>query len=139
MIIYIIINNKLKGELLMKTGNEYQQEIRKLIGEIFAMARFMAKGRINPTNEALKEICNELHELAIEYGINYKKYSKDGLNYLKNMTYNTGDDLTKYAVDIELIVFYKVKPEKSTYDIFKKEFSFIKPGKVNGKTWEYPQ
>lgn len=139
MITYIIINNKLKGELLMKTGNEYQQEIRKLIGEIFAMARFIAKGRINPTNEALKEICNELHELAIEYGINYKKYSKDGLNYLKNMTYNAGDDLIKYAVDIELIVFYKVKPEKSTYDIFKKEFSFIKPGKVNGKTWEYPQ
>ena len=123
----------------MKTGKQYQQEIKKMIGEIYGMARFIAKGIINPPQEVIKEICDELHELAIEYGINYNQFSKEGLELLKTMTYNAGDDLIKYAADIQLMVFFHVKPSKSTYDTFKKEWNFKKPGKINGKTWEYPQ
>ena len=120
----------------MKTGNEYQNEIKQGIRDIIAMDRMTKKGVINPTKEVFDEVCSELHETAIEYSINYKKHSDEGLQILKNLTY---EDATKFAMDIQLITFFKVKPSKKTYEEFQKEFSFIKPGTVKGGKWEYPE
>lgn len=123
---------------MAKTANQHKTEIRELISEVIMTARGIDKGIITPEPTGIKELCDELHEAAMTYGKETNAYSKDGLNCLENLTYNTGDDLRKYAMDIQLMVWYHVKPCKTIYENFKDKRGFIKPGKVNGKKWEYP-